>query len=123
MGTRRYTERDVVKILDLRAQGLSLSEIEPLTPMTKKLIIKILKGGAYSDYTGRGRKHRSLFLRARAVKNRPGPRGYALTDDQVRDAREMFYDGWSQVRISEELGTTEPVISMLLSGQTYRDVR
>ena len=45
-----------------------------------------------------------------------------FTAKQVREIRKLYKEGWKQAKIAARLGVSQPAISYLLRGKTYKKV-
>lgn len=50
-------------------------------------------------------------------------RSRKLTDDQVREIRRRYAEGESQLSLAKEFGISQPVLSFMLTGKTYQEVK
>jgi predicted transcriptional regulator len=115
-GSCKLTNDEVTEIIRLRAEegvrGCKLAEMFGVSP---GLISMILNGQIWTHLP-----RPESFTRR---QKRTGVSFSKITEDDVRKARRMHDEGFLQREIGEELGISQAMISRIVSGKSWPDVK
>lgn len=114
-GMNKLTDEQVLEIVAMRKEGVSIKEIGRRFGVTSSLPSAIARGKLWTHLTG-------ITEPIKVKKTRLVSRKAFLTVEQVHEVFRMHQDGHRGSKIGEKMGVSKNVIWQIIHRNSYRDV-